>query len=89
MVYLSQQQVQYSNNPAELHTLLDPTVLQAARQIYHTYYEVHPERPDRPLGIAIDRLSYRGQLIFGQKRPALLPRECFVTLQQLESNHPY
>lgn len=88
MAYLSQQQLQYQSNPAELQALLDPTVLQAARQIYHTYYEVHPGRPDRPLGIAIDRLSYRGQLIFGDKRPALLPRECFVTLQQLES-HPY
>lgn len=86
MVYLSQQQVRYQDDTVELQTLLDPAVLQAARQIYHTYYEVHPERPDRPLGIAIDRLTYRGQLIFGQKRPALLPRECFVSLQQLESN---
>lgn len=64
--------------------LLDPGLLQAARQIYRTYYEVHPEDPQRPIGIAIDRYSYRGKLIFGQK-PILLPKECFIPLGQIES----
>ncbi len=64
--------------------LLDPGILRAARQIYRTYYEVHPNLTERPIGIAIDRYSYRGQLIFGQKA-VLLPRECFVPLQQLEA----
>jgi hypothetical protein len=64
--------------------LLDPALLQAARQIYRTYYEVHPEETQRPIGIAIDRYSYRGKLIFGQK-PILLPKECFIPLGQIES----
>ncbi len=64
--------------------LLDPGILRAARQIYRTYYEVHPNLTERPIGIAIDRYSYRGQLIFGHKA-VLLPRECFVPLQQLEA----
>ena len=64
--------------------LLDPTVLRTARQIYRTYYEVHPEQTKRPIGVAIDRYTFRGQLIFRQK-PVLLPRECFVPLNQLQS----
>jgi hypothetical protein len=64
--------------------LLDPTLLQAARQIYRTYYEVHPEQTRRPIGIAIDRTNHRGKLIFGQK-PVLLPKECFVPLSQIET----
>jgi hypothetical protein len=64
--------------------LLDPTLLQIARQIYRTYYEVHPEEIQRPIGVAIDRNTHRGKLIFGGK-PVLLPRECFVPLNQIES----
>jgi hypothetical protein len=64
--------------------LLDPSILQAARHIYRTYFEVHPDEVQRPIGIAIDRYSYRGKLIFGQK-PVLLPKECFIPLSQIES----
>lgn len=64
--------------------LVDPALLQAARYIYQTYYEVHPEQTQRPIGIAIDRYSGRGKLIFGQK-PILLPKECFIPLNQIES----
>lgn len=64
--------------------LLDPSLLQAARQIYRTYFEVHPDKVQRPIGVAIDRYSYRGKLIFGNK-PILLPQECFVPLNQIES----
>lgn len=64
--------------------LLDPSLLQAARQIYRTYYEVHPEQIQRPLGVAIDRFTHRGKLIFTGK-PVLLPQECFVPINQIES----
>lgn len=63
--------------------LLDPAILQAAQHIYRTYYEVHPEQIQRPIGIAIDRYSYRGKLIFGSK-PILLPKECFIPISQIE-----
>jgi hypothetical protein len=63
--------------------LLDPSLLQAAQQIYRTYYEVHPEQIRRPIGIAIDRYSHRGKLIFGEK-PILLPKECFVPINHIE-----
>lgn len=67
----------------QLSALLDPAILQAARGIYRIYYEVHPEQTRRPLGVAIDRYSYRGKLIFSGK-PILLPKECFVPLSQIE-----
>jgi len=63
--------------------LLDPALLIAARQIYLTYYEVHPDLMQPPIGVAIDRYSHRGKLIFGSK-PILLPQECFVPIEQLE-----
>jgi hypothetical protein len=66
-----------------LSALLDPALLQAARSIYRTYYEVHPDEIQRPIGVALDRFSLRGKLIFGAK-PILLPRECFVPLSQIE-----
>lgn len=68
----------------EVSALLDPSILQSARQIYRLYYEVHPEQTRRPIGVAIDRYSHRGKLIFGQK-PVLLPKECFVPLSYIES----
>jgi hypothetical protein len=84
VVYLSTNQLHNRDDRTDLSALLDPRLIQAARQIYQTYYEVHPDRSARPIGVAIDRHSYRGQLIFGNK-PVLLPRECFVPLQQIES----
>jgi hypothetical protein len=68
----------------DLPILLDPSVLRAARQIYRTYYEVHPEVTQRPFGVAIDRFTHRGKLIFRGK-PILLPQECFVPFSQLEA----
>lgn len=85
MVYVSAQRI--DNQPSgtsELPVLIDPALLRAARQIYRTYYEVHPDEIRRPLGVAIDRLNHRGKLIF-KERPVLLPRECFVPFNQLES----
>lgn len=85
MVYTPQSENR-SPSPAEsmsLSALLDPALLQAARSIYRTYYEVHPDEVQRPIGIAIDRFTLRGKLIFGN-RPILLPQECFVPLNQIE-----
>lgn len=63
--------------------LLDPSVLRAAQQIYRTYCEVHPNLAQDPYGVAIDRYTHRGKLIF-RSRPILLPQECFVPFSQLE-----
>jgi hypothetical protein len=64
-------------------TVLDPALLKSARQIYRTYYEVHPEDIQRPIGVAISTKNHRGKLIFGDK-PVLLPNECFIPLNQIE-----
>ena len=63
--------------------LLDPELIKAARHIYRTFYEVHPEVMQRPIGVAIGRLNRRGKLVFGDK-PVLLPQECFVPFSQIE-----
>lgn len=75
-----------STKPAAggLSSLLDPAILQAARQIYRTYYEVHVEQVQRPIGVVIHREHHRGQLVFGQK-PILLPQECFVPIHLIEA----
>ncbi|MGF1569654.1 MAG: hypothetical protein ACFCVD_16560 [Nodosilinea sp.] len=71
------------SNGSPLPALLNPALLKSARQIYRTYYEVHPEEVQRPIGIAISTKTHRGKLIFGDK-PVLLPNECFVPLNQIE-----
>ncbi len=69
----------------DISALLDPTLLQAARYIYRTYFEVHPDHVQRPLGVAIDLITHRGKLIFRNK-PILLPQECFVPISQIDSD---
>ncbi len=85
MVYVSQQRTETRVEEVDFPTLIDPAVIRAARQIYRTYYEVHPEITQRPLGVAIDRYTHRGKLIF-TGRPVLLPQECFVPFNQIESD---
>ncbi len=89
MVQASKSERAATANPVadsvSLSALLDPALLQAARFIYRTYYEVHPDEIQRPIGVALDRFNLRGKLIFGAK-PILLPRECFVPLTQIEPN---
>ncbi len=63
--------------------LLNPELIKAARHIYRTFYEVHPEVVQRPIGVAIGRLNHRGKLVFGDK-PVLLPQECFVPFSQID-----
>ena len=84
MVYTSQQRQDNYTERLDIPLLLEPTVLRAARQIYRTYYDVHPEMTQRPQGVAIDRFTHRGKLIF-KTRPILLPQECFVPFSQLEA----
>ena len=68
------------NQPA----LIDTALIRAAGQIYHTYCEVHPEITGQASGVAIHRRSHRGKVIFIHN-PALLPEECFVPINQIES----
>lgn len=88
-MYTSQPRQENPSKPLtqnlEITALLDPSLVRAARHIYRTYYEVHPDRSyHRPTGVAIHRFTYRGKLIFyGQ--PILLPDECFVPIGQIES----
>lgn len=83
-MYTSKQRLQNQTEQLELPILLDPALLRAARQLYRNYYEVHPDLVQRPLGVAINKLNYRGKLIFSG-RPILLPQECFVPYGQIES----
>jgi hypothetical protein len=64
--------------------LLEPRLLKAARQIYDTYFRVHHKLNKNPVGVAIDRQTHRGQLLFGN-RPILLPWENFIPVDKLES----
>ena len=64
--------------------LLDPALLQAARHIYRSFYEAHPDVTQRPMGVALNRYNHRGKLIFGRK-PILLPQECFIPFEQIQS----
>lgn len=84
VVYTSPQRVDPRASDIDFSVLLDPSLIRAARQIYRTYYEVHPDVIQRPLGVAIDRYTLRGKLIFSGK-PILLPQECFVPFSQIES----
>ena len=85
-MYTSQQRL---NNPTEridIPVLLDPGLLRAARQIYRNYYEVHPNMPYQPQGVAINKYNHRGKVIFSVK-PILLPEECFVLFSQISSEY--
>ncbi|MGG6266117.1 hypothetical protein ACQ4M3_04665 [Leptolyngbya sp. AN03gr2] len=69
-------------NENDYATYLDPTLIQSARLIYETYFAVHPDI-DRPLGVAINRITHRGKIIFTGK-PILLPQECFIPFELIE-----
>jgi hypothetical protein len=84
LVYVASQRIDNRMDNTDFPVLIDPAVIRAARQIYRTYYEVHPELIQRPLGVAINRFTLRGKLIFSGK-PILLPQECFVPFSQIES----
>jgi hypothetical protein len=81
---LKQEPDNYTNNVRPQPALIDPALIRAAGQIYHTYCEVHPEITGNASGVAINRSNHRGKVIF-ISHPALLPEECFVPLNQIES----
>lgn len=84
MLQSGKQQLDVNISSANVPTLADPGILKAARNIYRIYYEVHPNVSQRPLGVVINRHNYRGKLIFSQNI-VLLPTECFVPFQEIES----
>jgi hypothetical protein len=67
--------------------LYDPALLRAAKDIYNFYCQINPDRERRrqPIGVAIDKLSHRGKLIFSSY-PILLPEENFISVEQLETD---
>ena len=84
MVRAYQQWPENTRNTIPTSGLLDPYVLRAARSLYLAYMQVHSDEMKRPNGVAISPHHYRGQLIFG-RRPILLPGECFIPFEQIES----
>jgi hypothetical protein len=65
---------------------IDPALLRAAKDIYTFYCQVNPDRDRRrqPIGVAMNKLNYRGKLIFSSF-PILLPEEHFISIDQLEN----
>ncbi len=83
-MYALKQIPENHTNPIDLPALIDPTLLRAARQIYRFYTEVTPNLDRYPSGVVINRLTYRGKLVFSNQ-PILLPEEYFVPVNQIES----
>jgi hypothetical protein len=69
----------------DFNELLDPALLRAGQDIYSLYCELNPDRNRRrqPIGIAMNKISYRGKLVFSSY-PILLPQEYFIAIDQLE-----
>jgi hypothetical protein len=84
VVYTSESKFKTPLEQLDLPELIDPSILRAARKIYHLHREVLADYFQRPLGIAVDRHTYRGQLIYRTK-PILLPDERFVPIEQIEA----
>ncbi len=63
---------------------LDPTLIQAAKRIYRTYYDSHSKVNSKPLGVALNKETLKGQLVF-REPPILLPGECFININHLEA----
>jgi hypothetical protein len=86
-VYATQELLEQQYSPTDeekFPVFLDSTLVRFARQIYRTYCAHHSRMTRRPLGVAINRQTRRGQVIFGIQ-PILLPAERFVSFDQLES----
>ena len=69
---------------SEFSSLRQLALLQAAQQIYRSYYESNARMVQRPVGVVINQVTYRGKLIFSQK-PILLFQEIFIPLNEIES----
>ena len=57
-------------------------MLASARETYHAYCQIHSEAQP-PMGVAMDRNTGRGQLIFSE-HPILLPHEYFISVDQMQ-----
>jgi hypothetical protein len=66
--------------------IFEPALLRAGVDIYSLYCQINPDRERRrqPIGIAMNKASYRGKLVFSSY-PILLPQECFISVDRLES----
>jgi hypothetical protein len=84
VVYTSSKTKNLSRKQLEIPVLLDPSVLRAAKTIYHSYCAHHSVVTKEIKGVAIDPTTFRGQLVFKHK-PILLPGERFVPIDLLES----
>ncbi len=73
------------NPPGEFPPLIDPSLLRSAKLIYRAFREARPDVTKRPTGMVIDRVTHRGKLAF-TSRPALLPRECFISIEHIEAD---
>jgi hypothetical protein len=74
------------SQPHNSYELADPKLLQAAQDIYRMYCSINTDvtRRRQPIGVAMNRGTYRGKLIFSSY-PILLPEECFIPIQELET----
>ncbi|MGB7414152.1 MAG: hypothetical protein WA902_08075 [Thermosynechococcaceae cyanobacterium] len=86
MTYAHQQSGTVLETPRVTIDASQAPILASARAVYHTFRKTHLEF-EAPLGVAVDRNTFRGQLIFATQ-PILLPHECFVTLEQLQAQEP-
>ena len=68
----------------DLPNLIEPKLVKTARQIYRDYCEGRPNMVERPTGVVINQLTYRGQVVFSNK-PIRLPQEYFIQRDQLDS----
>ena len=73
-----------ASSPQEFSKFRDPVLLQAARLLYYIYLEIPHLQTRRPLGVVINRETYRSLLIF-KGTPVLLPQEYFLPLDYIES----
>jgi len=88
VVQTSAQSPYNRHRPIDVGSFRDPVLLQAARRLYNIYLEIPHLQTRRPLGVVINRETYRSLLIF-KNTPILLPQECFLPLDYIESSQYY
>jgi len=72
------------NRNTEPDPLPSPEIMLAsARETYAAYCQIHVDAQP-PIGVAMDRNTGRGQLIFSEQ-PILLPHECFISVDQMQA----
>ncbi|MFP4254408.1 MAG: hypothetical protein ACLFRN_08040 [Halothece sp.] len=79
------QQVNSTPDTENVSPLFDPYLLRVAQHIYEKCYEIYPYKAQQMQGVAIDRETYRGQLIFKEK-PILLPWETFIPSEEIDTD---